>query len=170
MSRPRVEEATALLARNGPAAFRLSTELLYKILKNAEDPKKRSIRRSSNSFATNLKGAMGAVRFLRAVGFVEEGEGEEASLVLPASVSAAALEEAKAALKACVKAYAAAAEEARRVENEAAAEKLRDLREVSRVNKSRQLDASASERERLLRGLKADREELARQRDPNNIK
>ena len=73
-------------------------------------------------------------------------------------------------VKACVKAYAAAAEEARRVENEAAAEKLRDLREVSRVNKSRQLDASASERERLLRGLKADREELARQRDPNNIK
>ena len=57
--------------------FTLATETLFKVVQNLvahpENPAFRVLKRSSNAFSTKLAPAMGAVRFLRAIGFVEEG-------------------------------------------------------------------------------------------------
>ncbi|KAL1510904.1 hypothetical protein AB1Y20_005735 [Prymnesium parvum] len=168
---PSLEEATAILLKNEePAGFRMTTETLFKIVQNVlqhpGDEAFRRLKRSSKTFETKIAPAKGGVRFLRAVGFCEEGEGEEASLVLRAPEEARLLE-AKAALKECVKQYALLQEERRRIENERAAEKLRLLREVSRNNSKQQ---NEEERERQQALLKRDREDFARQRDMNDLR
>ena len=67
--------------------FTLATETLFKVVQNLvahpENPAFRVLKRSSNAFSTKLAPAMGAVRFLRAIGFVEEGtSGAEDAIVL----------------------------------------------------------------------------------------
>ena len=171
---PTLDEACALLALNAPPAFRLATETLFRIVQNVvsapDEEKFRTIRRQSNAFSQQLANAKGAVRFLKACGFVAEGEGDGAAFVLPADTSTELLVRAKAALKALVKQHAAEVEEARRLENEHAAGKLSELKAVSKLKTAERDAAEAGERQRLREGLKADREEWVRQRDPNNIK
>ena len=138
MAPPTIADAVGILLKNeAPAVFRLATETLFKVVQNIladpENDAMRRLKRSTNTFSTKIAPAKGAVRFLRAVGFEEEGAGEEASLVLRAP-DLKLLEEGKLALKASVKEYSRLQEEARRIENEAAAEKLRMLREVSKSN------------------------------------
>lgn len=172
-SRPSLEEVCSLIAQNQPLEFRLSTELLFKILKNVLDapaePKYRSIKRCSKAFSENLAIAKGAVRFLRAVGWSEEGEADSATLVLPPSADLELLGRGKDALKALVKQRAAADAEARRVQDELSAEKLRELKRVSQQNTAKRDSAREKERQRLLEGIQIDRDDLVRQRDPNNI-
>ena len=105
-----LQEAGALLLRNeDPEVFRLATETLFKVLQNLvahpDEPKYRNIPRSSAAFSEKLAKAKGAVRFLKAVGFVEEGgSGAGASLALPpAAESADQIAAGKAALKAVLK-------------------------------------------------------------------
>jgi len=170
MSRPSVGEAVEILLKNeASGVFREATETLFKVVQNVlqhpEDESFRRLKRSTKAFSTKIAPAKGGVRFLRAVGFDEAGEGEEAALQL-AQPDVKLLEEGKAALKACVKAYARMAEEARRLENEAAAEKLKMLRDVSKTNQKEE-DAQEKARQQAL--LKRDREDYARQRDANNL-
>eukprot|EP00966_Prymnesium_polylepis_P172662 3993170-Prymnesium_polylepis.1 len=141
-ARPTISEAVAILLKNDlhvtkSGVFREAAELLWKIVTNIlqhpDDESMRRLKRSSKAFSAKLAPAKGAVRFLRAVGFEEHGEGDEAALQM-GKPDIKLLEEGKAALKACVKEYARLQEEARRIENEAAAEKLRMLQQVSRSN------------------------------------
>ena len=59
-----------------------------------------------------------------------------------------------------------AKEEARQRENVEAAQKLAELKEISKQNMAKQTAEQAAERERLLKGLQIDREDLERQKDP----
>ena len=115
-------------------------------------------------------GAKGGVRFLRAVGFVEEGAGDEAAFVLPAAVGAEQLAAGKAALKAAVKQFSHVQEALRTAENEAAAQKLRDLRDLSKQNNSKRDAATAGEKDAIKAEIAAERFEWERQRDPTNFK
>ena len=169
-----LEEACRILLLNDSAVFQLATETLYAILKNivqhpGED-KYRRIRRGAKAFQEKLSNAKGAVRLLKAAGFVEEGEGTEDATFLLADPQSAPLVEAKAILKAVVKHRFEmdykAKEEARQQENAAAAQKLAKLKEVSRQNGADAAADAAVERERLLKGLQIDREDRERQKDP----
>ena len=149
--RPTVAEACSILLRNEHAPFQHATETLFKVvqnlIQNPNDPAFRSLKRSSNAFATKLGPAKGAVRFLRAIGFVEaeaagSSDGAADGVFTMAEPDEVLLAEGKAALKAAVKEYRRMEEEARSVENAAAAEKLRDLREVSKQNYAKR-DAAA---------------------------
>ena len=107
-----LQEAGELLLRNeDPEVFRLATETLFKVLQNLvahpDEPKYRSLPRSSAAFADKLAKAKGAVRFLKAVGFVEEGgSGAGGSLALPSGAeSADQIAAGKACLKAVLKAH-----------------------------------------------------------------
>lgn len=169
-SRPTLDEATGLLASNRPLEFRLSTELIFKILNNItgapEEPNFRSIKRSSRAFSEQLAVAKGGVRFLRAMGFDEEGEGDATCFVLPAGADFDVLRQGKLALKEMVKRQAAAVAEARRVQDELGAAKLRDLQAVSKQNTQKRDEAAERERLRLLEGIRIDREDRVRQADP----
>lgn len=105
------------------------------------------------------------VRFLKACGFVEDGAGDEAALMLH-TPDPEVLNAGKAALKALVKQhtqqYAAAVAEERRLQNEAAAQKLAQLKEVSKKNTAASDSAAEAERQQLLAGIKCDHEENAR--------
>ena len=107
-----LQEAGELLLRNeDPEVFRLATETLFKVLQNLvahpDEPKYRSLPRSSAAFADKLAKAKGAVRFLKAVGFVEEGgSGAGGSLALSSGAeSADQIAAGKACLKAVLKAH-----------------------------------------------------------------
>jgi hypothetical protein len=125
MAPPSLEEACSLLLRNDdPLVFQAATETLFKILQNIvqhpEEAKYRSISRSSAAFRQKLSCAKGAVRFLKAVGFEEEGgSGDEGSLKLASAESTQQLVAGKAALKAALKAHTEAtvrrADEDRRI-------------------------------------------------------
>ena len=98
------------------------------------------------------------VRFLRAVGFVDEGEGDEAALTLPAAADVTLLEGGKAALKACVKERMQEqlrhGEQERQRENALAAGKLAELRAVSKQNTAQRDQEAEVERQRVLDGIK----------------
>ena len=145
-------------------------QTLFKVVQNVlqtpENEAMRKLSRESNSFQHKIAPAKGAVRFLRAVGFEEQGSGEEVHFVM-ATPDLKVLEEGKAALKACVKEYGRMQEETRRIENEAAAVKLRMLKEVSKSNQSQEVQ---EERERQQALLKRDREDYARQRDNSDLR
>ena len=126
-SPPTLDEACAILLQNeDPIVFQQATECLFKALQNVlqhpEEAKYRSLRRSSKGFAEKLRPAKGAVRFLRACGFIERGENDEAAFVLPDEADTEHLVNAKAALKAVVKQHMAvtqrALEAARQRENQ----------------------------------------------------
>ena len=53
---------------------------MQNIITNPEAKALQKLRRSTATFSEKLAPAKGAVRFLRAVGFVEEGEGNDAFL------------------------------------------------------------------------------------------
>ena len=129
-----------------------------------------SFARASADFSLAAGGAKGGVRFLRAVGFVEEGAGDEAAFVLPEAVGAEQLAAGKAALKAAVKQHAAQQEAKRSQENAAAAQKLRDLRDLSKQNNSKRDAATAGEKDAIKAEIAAERFEWERQRDPTNFK
>ena len=107
-----------------------------------------------------------SLSFLKACGFEEEGgSGEGGSLVLkPANEKAEQIAAGKSALKAVLKHHTEvitrAAEEERRKENEAAAQKLADLKAVSKKNTAQRDAAAEAERQRLLAGIKHDKEML----------
>ena len=173
-SAPTLEEAAGLLLRNEPAPFRVATETLFKILTNVtshpDDAAYRRLKRANAALSAKVFGAKGGVRFLRAVGFVEEGAGDEAAFVLPAAVGAEQLAAGKAALKAAVKQHAAQQEAKRSQENAAAAQKLRDLRDLSKQNNSKRDAATAGEKDAIKAEIAAERFEWERQRDPTNFK
>ena len=106
-----------------------------------------------------------SLSFLKACGFEEEGgSGEGGSLVLkPANEKAEQIAAGKSALKAVLKHHTEvitrAAEEERRKENEAAAQKLADLRAVSKMNSATRTAEEEAERKRLKEGLKQDKDE-----------
>ena len=179
MARPTLEEACGLLLQNeSDSVFQSATETLFKVFQNVlqhpDDAKYRTLRRTTSSFATNLGSAKGAVRLLKAAGFVEQGEATDAALVLPADVDVDLLSKAKAALKSMVKhrmqQRSRELEVERARENAEAVQKLADLRAVSERNTAKQTAEAAAERERLRRGLQIDRDDWHRQRDPNNMK
>ena len=102
-------QACGLLLLNDPITFKTATETLFKICQNIvqhpDEPKYRSLARSGATFTGKLGNAKGAVRFLKAVGFAEEGgSGDAGSLVLPSAPDTAERMAArKAALKAVLK-------------------------------------------------------------------
>ena len=170
---PTLDQACSLLLQNDPIVFQTATEALFKVIQNIlqqpEEPKFRSLRRTAKGFSEKIATAKGAVRFLKAAGFVEEGGGDDAALALPVAANMEPLVNAKAALKAVVKHRLAvdvkAREEARQQENAAAAEKLRELKDISVKNKADQTAEQALERQRLMDGFKDDRDDLVRQKD-----
>lgn len=163
---PTITEAIALLHLNDGLEFIAATELLFKILQNIlkepEEPKYRTLKRSGTSFQKAVGSAKGGVRFLKACGFVEAGEGNEAILTLPSGASTALLEEGKLALKAAVKQNSAQRDEERRRENEASAEKLALLKRVSKKNNEKRDTEAERERQRLKEGLMIDKQENSR--------
>lgn len=173
-----LDEALGLLCLNDPVAFQAATETLFKIVQNVlanpGEAKYRTLRRKGAAFAQKVGGAKGGVRFLRAVGFVDEGEGDEAALTLPAAADVTLLEGGKAALKACVKERMQEqlrhGEQERQRENALAAGKLAELRAVSKQNTAQRDQEAEVERQRVLDGIKIDRDDWVRQRDPNNVK
>jgi len=166
---PTLEEACGLLLQNDDAVFKVATETLFKICQNLlqhpGDAKFRSLARSSATFSQKIGTAKGAVRFLKAVGFEEEGgSGEGSSLVLPpAAESAEKIAAGKAALKAVLKQHTEVAvrrtEAERQAENAAAAQKLADLREVSKKNTATRDANAEAERQRLVAGIREDKDE-----------
>jgi len=162
-----------LLKNEEPGVFREGTETLFKVVQNVianpEDKSKQKLRRTNATFTGKIKPAKGAVRFLRAVGFTEEQQdGEDVLILLNPDMKL--LEEGKAALKASVKEYAKMQEEIRRRENEEAAEKLRQLKTVSKQNTAQRDEAQAAELERQRELFARDREDYYRQRDPTVLK
>ena len=171
---PTLDEACALLLKNEPAPFREATETLFTILNNItakpDEAVFRRLKRANAALSAKVFGAKGGVRFLRAVGFVEEGAGDEAAFVLPAAVGAEQIAAGKAALKAAVKQFSHVQEALRTAENEAAAQKLRDLRDLSKQNNSKRDAATAGEKDAIKAEIAAERFEWERQRDPTNFK
>jgi hypothetical protein len=160
---PTIQEAVGLLQLNDGLEFVAATEMLFKIIQNIikdpDEPKYRTLKRSGTAFQKAVGSAKGGARFLKACGFVEAGEGDEATLALPANAPKGLLEEGKAALKAAVKLHAAQRDEARRRENEASAEKLALLKAVSRKNTASRDQEAERERQRLREGLVIDKQE-----------
>ena len=121
--------------------------------------------RSGASFTQKLSSAKGAVRFLKALGFEEEGGSDAtSSLVLPAAAaSAERLAAGKAALKAVLKQHTEMwtrkADEERRKENEASVQKLADLRAVSKRNSAKRDAEDEQLRRQLVAGISADKAE-----------
>ena len=174
MSAPTLEQACQILLQNDAATFKSATETLFTILKNItakpDEAVFRRLKRANAALSAKVFGAKGGVRFLRAVGFVEEGAGDEAAFVLPAAVGAEQLAAGKAALKAAVKQFSHVQEALRTAENEAAAQKLRDLRDLSKQNNSKRDAATAGEKDAIKAEIAAERFEWERQRDPTNFK
>jgi stage V sporulation protein SpoVS len=176
-ARPSLEDACRILLSNeNSEIFRTVTEALFKIvsnvLQNPDEAKYRTLRAANNAaFQQKVKAAKGGVRFLRASGFGEEDGG--AAFVLPANADLELLNQAKAALKAVVKHRAFVdqkeSEAQRSAENAAAATKLAELRALSKQNMSKQTAQAENERQRILNGIQIDREDLVRQKDPNNM-
>lgn len=163
MSGPSIPEAIALLQLNDGLEFTAATELLFKIVQNIikqpDEAKFRSLKRSGAAFSKAVGSAKGGVRFLKAVGFVEEGSGDEAALVLPAKAPTALLEQGKASLKQAVQQRAAQLDAERSKANADAAEKLAQLKAVSKANNSKRDAEAERERQRLLSGIALDNDE-----------
>jgi len=172
---PSIEEACSLLLRNEDSlVFQTATEAIFKILQNLlqnpTEEKYRTLRRSNPAFAEKIGKAKGGVRFLKAVGFVEDGAGDAAVLVLPADVDTDHLRKSKAMLKEIAKQRmdeeAKKREAIRVADNAAAAVKLADLEAISKQNQAKQTEVEKEERARLLKGIEIDREDRERQKDP----
>jgi len=172
---PSVEEACNLLVKNEDSlVFQIATEAIFKILQNLlqnpTEEKYRTLRRSNPAFAEKIGKAKGGVRFLKAVGFVEDGAGDAAVLVLPADVDTDHLRKSKAMLKEIAKQRmdeeAKKREAIRVADNAAAAVKLADLEAISKQNQAKQTEVEEEERARLLKGIEIDREDRERQKDP----
>lgn len=156
------------------AVFTFAAETLFKIVQNLvahpEDPAFRVLKRSSNAFSAKLSPAMGAVRFLRAIGFVEEGSsGAEEAIFTVGQPDAELLLAAKAALKGAVKEYRRVEEAARVAENAACAQQLADLQELSKQNYAKRDAEAQVERERIMKIAEIEKWEKARQADPNCV-
>lgn len=154
--------------------FTLATETLFKVVQNLvahpENPAFRVLKRSSNAFSTKLAPAMGAVRFLRAIGFVEEGtSGAEDAIFTLGQPDAELLVAAKAMLKAGVKEYRRREEAARVEENKACAKQLADLQALSKQNHAKRNAEAQAERDRMNKIAEIDKWEKARQADPNCV-
>mmetsp|Transcript_19931 Transcript_19931/g.33971 ORF Transcript_19931/g.33971 Transcript_19931/m.33971 type:complete len:155 (+) Transcript_19931:88-552(+) len=148
------------------------TQTLFTIVKNVtkepDNEKMRRLKRSTKTFSTSIASAKGAVRYLRALGFEDVGEGEEEAMLLR-TPDQKLLEEGKSTLKEVVKEFARRVEEQRRLENEAAAEKLRALKEISR-SKQEGNEEQRAERDRQRKLLEIDRADYYRQRDPTDLR
>ena len=166
---PTIHEACGVLLLNDAPTFKIATETLFKILQNLkqhpEEPKYRSLARSSATFSEKLAHAKGAVRFLKAVGFEEQGgSGDGSSLVLPPKAeSAETIVQGKAALKAVLAQHTdqmlREADAKRTQENAAAAQRLADLRDLSKKNSSQKTAEDEKERQRLKAGINGDKME-----------
>lgn len=172
--RPSVEEAISILVKNPHAVFQNATETLFQIVKNLtshpDEPMYRALKRSSNAFSSKLAPAVGAVRFLRAVGFVEQGSSDAADGVFTIEKPDTTLLAAgKAALKEAVKEHRRLEEAARTVENAAAAQKLAELRELSKQNSAKQTAQAQAEREHIMEIARIEKWEKERQKDPNCV-
>lgn len=138
------------------------------VTKEPDNEKMRRLKRSTKTFSTSIASAKGAVRYLRALGFEDVGEGEEEAMLLR-TPDQKLLEEGKSTLKEVVKEFARRVEEQRRLENEAAAEKLRALKEISR-SKQEGNEEQRAERDRQRKLLEIDRADYYRQRDPTDLR
>ncbi|KAG8456926.1 hypothetical protein KFE25_010457 [Diacronema lutheri] len=188
-SAPSLDEALKLLRANPPADFFRAAEALFAILKKAApapaggsggggggggarlgEAKHRSLNRESHAFAATLAAIKGAVRLLRAAGFVDAADGRH--LVLPDTADAALVAHARAALKAAVAAVTQASLQAaasqREQDNAAAAERLAELKRLQRAHQAHRTVAEEAERLRILREVQAERFEKARREDPHN--
>ena len=171
---PTLEEAVSILLKNEHAAFTLATETLFEVVKNLaahpDEPKYRTLKRSSNAFSAKLAPAKGAVRFLRAIGFVEQGSSSaEEAVFTVGKPDAELLAAAKTALKGAVKEYRRVEEAARVAENAAAAQRLADLRDLSKQNYAKRDADAQAERERIMKIAEIEKWEKQRQADPNCV-
>lgn len=174
-ARPTIEEAIGILMKNPHAVFQNATETLFQVVKNLishpDEPMYRALKRSSNAFSSKLAPAVGAVRFLRAIGFVEQGSSDAAAdgVFTIEKPDATLLAAGKAALKEAVKEYRRLEEAARTAENAAAAQRLAELRELSKQNQAKQNAEAQAERERIMEIARIDKWEKERQKDPNCV-
>ena len=173
-ARPTVEEAIGILMKNPHAVFQNATETLFQVVKNLashpDEPMYRTLKRSSNAFSSKLAPAVGAVRFLRAIGFVEQGSSDAGDGVFTMEKPDAELLAAgKAALKEAVKEYRRLEEAARTAENAAAAQRLAELRDLSKQNYAKRDAEAQAERERIMEIAKIEKWEKERQKDPNCV-
>lgn len=164
------ETAVRKLLKNAPIPFKVVTETLFKVLTNvinsSQDPKYLELKRTSTTFSEKIANCAGGVAFLRAAGFVTDGD----VMRLPKPVNVEKLQRSRAILKDAVKQYGAKVQEEQQRENTEAAMKLRDLQEATRKRRSK-IDAdAAAERANILRGVQIDRDDWSRQRDPNNLR
>eukprot|EP00965_Chrysotila_dentata_P135189 4469963-Pleurochrysis_carterae.AAC.4 len=172
------------LLKNTPAAFKVVTETIHKVLSNVitypDDPKYRELRRDSNTFTSKIASCAGGVAFLKASGFTSDDR-----CMRLTEVDVDVLKAARAQLKAAVKQYNAMCQELQQKEKEEAAIKLKELQEATRKRRAKQDAESAALRDSILRGVEVlapdllrlrfdaccpiDRHERDRQLDPTNM-
>ncbi|KAJ1631744.1 hypothetical protein T492DRAFT_993426 [Pavlovales sp. CCMP2436] len=175
-------EALTLLRTNPPADFERGAQTLFVILKKAapkstSDPqvlgeaKYCSLNREAPLFQRTVSTVKGAVRLLRAAGFVDSPDGSH--LQLPDAADPALVLSVRSALKAAVSAdtdqVRAANAAQRAVDNAAAAGRLLKLKRVQVKNQSSRTGAEEAERLRILCEAQAEKFEKERQADPNNF-
>jgi len=164
------ETAVRKLLKNAPIPFKIVTETLFKVLTNVinnpQEPKYLELKRTSATFSEKISNCAGGVAFLRAAGFVMDGD----VMRLQKPIDAEKLQRSRVILKDAVRRYGALMQEEQQRENSEAAMKLRDLQEASRKRRSKVDADAAREREDILRGVQIDRDDWSRQRDPNNLR
>ncbi|KAJ1622572.1 hypothetical protein T492DRAFT_1061680 [Pavlovales sp. CCMP2436] len=173
-------EALTLLRTNQPSDFERGAQTLFEILKKAApksdpqtlgEPKYRSLNREAPLFQRTVSTVKGAVRLLRAAGFVDSPDGSHLQLLDTADP--ALVLHVRSALKAAVSADADQARAAnaaqRAADNAAAAGRLLELKRVQVKNQSSRTGAEEAERLRILREAQAEKFEKERQADPNNF-
>jgi len=164
------DAAVQKLLKNPPPAFKLVTERLFKVLTNIvqhpDDPKFRELRCDSATFSQSIASCAGGKAFLRAAGFTEEAN----IMRLPSPPDVEAVKKSRNVLKAAVKRYAELTQQQQHRENEDAAKKLADLKELSRKRQAQVGASVQAEREEILRGVQIDRDDWQRQRDQTCLK
>jgi|TARA_B100000524_G_scaffold336110_1_gene225784 predicted ATPase len=109
------------------------------------------------------------LRFLKAIGF-EQSAADASEIVMARPAGAALLGSAKAQLKESVRAFAIQEEKRRAAKDAAEADKLAQLRQLSKQNGAKRTAEAEQERQRLLKGIQIDHEDKARQADMTNFK
>ena len=172
---PPLEEATDLLARNEHLRFKIATETLWDIAKNAKP--KQKINTHSNAFKNRLRDAKGALRFLRAIGFKQMPQQPSSSsdkqlsqyLILE-NYDQDLIHRGKLALKEIVRKYEMQRRATEAARNAEAAQKLADLQAISKANRAERDLEQTRERELQLKKFSIEREDFKRQRDPTNLR
>lgn len=168
------DAAVRKLLNNAPIPFKLVTETLFKVLtniiNNPDEPKYCELKRDSATFTEKISSCAGGLAFLKASGFVADGE----VMRIQPPIEVERLRRTRAVLKEAVRAYGEECvrrtQEQMQRENAEAAGKLRELQDANRKHRSKSDIAAATERESIMRGVQIDRADWERQRDPTNLK